>query len=379
MTIFEQSLETLEAQFKTATDAIVAQYKVATEAVLLAQKTAYNVKNHEFDVYNGDKSVKVCNKPERVACETVAAPTSPAPFYAPGIDTSIPVSCTAVPLPRVKEPRAPAPRAFVAPPAQDIHAESVTIGTDGVVHVSWAPGAAPVVPLTAVPMVKTERPPPPPAPGLPVGASAAPWTPPPPIAWDWPTLPPEGTPALVFVPGRPPATMEVMEQDDVDDILQPGDINDAWCPEAGQTWEDEPEPVDLRSEARLPGPPAPPTPAPVVQTPLAAPAKLGDPSRDPNRRAARFVPDTASRRSKRVSRLTDGGEPKLASVRSVELREAARSDLKALLSIVYVGPNGRPLMNYEDVADMDTDPMVGAVLAHEVAKGWVTGEQGAVN
>jgi hypothetical protein len=224
-------------------------------------------------------------------------------------------------------------------------------------------------------MMKTERPPPPPAPGLPVGASAAPWTPPPPIAREWPTLPPKGTPAPVFVPGQPPATVGMVEQDDVEDDLQPGDVNDAWCPDAGQTWDDEPKPVDRRTEIRLPEPPPPPPPL-VVQAPPSASAKLGDPSRDPNRRAARFAPDTASGRLNRVAALTGGGEPKLASVRSGELREAARPDLKALLHLVYVGPNGRPLMNYADVMDMDTDAMVGAILDHEAAKGWITQDFG---
>lgn len=263
------------------------------------------------------------------------------------------------------------PPAFVSMPAKDMHAESVDIGKDGVVHVTWAPGAAPVVPLTAVPMVKTERPPPPPAPGLPVGAAAAPWTPPPPIAWERPTLAPRGTPAPVFVPGQPPVTVE--EDDEEEDVLKPGDINDGWYPEAGQTRDDEPEPVDPWGDVRLPASPAssPPPPA-AVQAPPPAPAMAGDTSRDPNRRAARFVPDTASRRSNRVAPLTDGKEPQLASVRSAELREGARSDLKALLYILYAGANGRPLMNYADVIDMDTDTMVGAILDHEAAKGWIT-------
>jgi hypothetical protein len=181
------------------------------------------------------------------------------------------------------------------------------------------------------------------------------------------------------VPNQPPVTVEKSEEDVRGDVIQPADINDAWCPEAGQTWEDEPEPVDPRAEIRLPDPPAPPRPPPVVQVAPTAPAKLGDPSRDPNRRAARFVPATASKGSNSVPPPMDGDKPKLASVRSVELRDVARSALKALLYAVYIGPNGRPLMNYADVMGMDTDAMVGAILDHEVAKGWVTGEHRAVN
>jgi hypothetical protein len=95
--------------------------------------------------------------------------------------------------------------------------------------------------------------------------------------------------------------------------------------------------------------------------------------------AGRFVSTARTRGSNYVPPAMEDGKPKLASMRSAELRAAARPELKALLHIVYVGPNGRPLMTYPDVIDMDTDAMIDAILAHEIAKGWVTGEHGAVN
>jgi hypothetical protein len=386
MTIYEQTLKSLEAQFKIATDAVTAQHKQAMEAVLLAG--AQELQGKAILITKAEQpEIKVMPPEIKVMPPEIKVTAPEIKVTAPEIKVMPPELKVSGPVPKVKSAKSvnTEPPPFIAPPAQNIHAENVTIGADGVVHVTWAPGPGPVVPLTAVPVpmarnVKMEPPPFIAAPAPP-GSTAAPWMPPPPIASEWATLAPKGTPAPVFVPGQPPVTVaDEDEEDEAEDVRQPGDINDAWCPEAGQTWDDEPEPVDPWGDARPPAPAAPPSPVPaVVQAPPPAPAELGDPSRDPDRTAARFVPDTASRRSNRVAALTGGGEPKLASVRSEELREAARPNLKALLHLVYVGPNGRPLMTYADVIGMDTDMMVDAILAHEVAKGWVTEEHRAVN
>jgi hypothetical protein len=386
MTIYEQTLKALEAQFQIATDALVTQFEAATKVLLLAQEAAYKVKIHEFKEASEPVDLRAVefktqpptvpppfvvteqmrakmNEPQACAavpvtsspppfiaspCPPGAAATTPRAFYAPAFVEQFTCAPTFAPLPELDEvgelvadempeeieqarreyqiqtaemPPVAAPPAFVPPPVEDVHAEKVSFDAKGVVHVAWAKGPARVIPLTAAPMPVKDSPPPFNATGFdtsfPVPLTAVPVTTPPAFHAPW-----------VYVPRT--------------------------------------QAVKLFAPAFVPCPP------PAVQAPPPAPAKLGDPSRDPNRRAARFAPDTASRRSNRVSRLSDGGEPKLASVRSEELREAARPDLKALLHLVYVGPNGRPLMNYDDVIRMDKDAMVDAILDHEAAKGWIT-------
>jgi hypothetical protein len=349
MTIYEQTLKALVAQFQIATDALVTQFEATMRAVLLAQEAAYKVKIDEFEEASepfDPQEVEFKTPPSSIPPPFVVTEEMRAKMNEPQAYAAVPV--TSSPPPFIASPCPPGaaattPRAFCAPapveqftcaptfaplPEQAEVGEIVEDETPEEIEQSrrnYQNQTGEVDP--GLGSVKTS-PPPFIAPGvdtsIPVPLTAVPATTPPAFHAPW-----------VYVPPTPA--------------------------------------VKLSAPAFVPCPP------PAVQTPPAAPAKLGDPSRDPNRRAARFVPETASRRSNRVSRLTDGGEPKLASVRSEELREAARPDLKALLHLVYVGPNGRPLMTYADVIGMDTDTMVGAILAHEVAKGWVTGEHGAVN
>lgn len=430
MTNYEQTLKALETQFNTTTDALVKQYEAATRAVLLAQEAVLRVEIVKFEEKKVEEpvvarkySISPTSPPPFVVTPEMEAkmsePRARVPLSAVPSSEPPPAKAPWVyePTPLTKSGKVTGPPVFVAPPAEtDKHIVSATIGEDGRVNLTMADGPGPEVtvepflpfvplatppparptlwvyrastrvePTTSAPLAEVERagsvkaePPPFIAPLPPVEATVAPWGPPPTSnGWE-PVLDlgPEGRPAPVFVPGEPAMTLEA-QADGVDDVgegehvLLPGDINDAWCPGPDQTWKDEPEPVDPWADEG--GEAAPVQSAKmVVQTPPAVSQDLGGPSCAPGGKSAMFVPRTKTRSSVPVTPLRDGGEPKLASVRFSELREGRRSDLKTILSGIYVGPDGRYLMSYWDVMGMDTDKMVCAMLDHEAAEGWVT-------
>jgi hypothetical protein len=396
MTIFEQSLKTLDVQFKTAADALAAQYKVATEAVLLALEAAYNVKIHELDACKGVKNDKVCHKiiePEPVACEAgvastttlKATSTTPPPFYAPGIDTRPSVPLAAVPV--------KGPPAFYAPPWSYMANRPAFIP---VVPPRDTP--SPVIASPIPPLMAATAPPPFYAPALVQQPTCAPTFAPLPEQEDvgevmedetpeeiaqerreYPIQTAQVGPGLESVKVAPPPFVAPPAQDihaESVTIGRDGVVHVAWAPGTAPT----PPPFDLSALLpKSPVPPTSPTPETVADVGNNLDNKVIGKANGDVSLAGRFVSTARTRGSNYVPPAMEDGKPKLASMRSAELRAAARPELKALLHIVYVGPNGRPLMTYPDVIDMDTDAMIDAILAHEIAKGWVTGEHGAVN
>lgn len=60
------------------------------------------------------------------------------------------------------------------------------------------------------------------------------------------------------------------------------------------------------------------------------------------------------------------------SVRRAELQEYSRPALRALLTMTYRTPEGRPVARYADKIGLEKEVLISDLLAHEVAMGWVT-------
>lgn len=223
--------------------------------------------------------------------------------------------------------------------------------------------------------------------------------------------------------GSPPRP-EIVEDEDADDPVAPGDINDAWNPWDADTNE-EPEPPDAHDPAPAPVKPSelpsfmpprlPPSVVTALWTPPAATLSLPPsgtlapafvvPSAsaavlvgtDPERLGATAEPLPNSVKplvrlpiplpsknpmftyepgaTDTVAGITCNG-PKLASQRKAELDEMGSVKVRALATLKYLKKNRQPLVQYADAIMTDGEEMKRLVLAYEIQKGLVNDDLG---
>lgn len=65
-----------------------------------------------------------------------------------------------------------------------------------------------------------------------------------------------------------------------------------------------------------------------------------------------------------------------ASARRAQLEQSRFVDVRNLITLVYKKPDGTPLMAFSDTLVQDRNTVIGAVVAYEVASGWLANDLG---